>query len=54
MSCATPSFGKGSIYSSEAMGPTGGGSGQERIACWENSRRDGALMGSSPTCAPAH
>lgn len=54
MSYSIPSFCKGSIYSSEAMGLTEGGSGQEGIVCWENSRLDGALMGSSPTCAPAH
>lgn len=65
MSYSIPSFGKGTICSSvrtasltygssEALGLTEGGSGQEGIVCRKNARPDGALMGSSPTCASAH
>lgn len=51
MSYSIPSFCKGSI---RGDGADRGGSGQEDIVCWENSRLNGALMGSSPAWAPAH
>lgn len=44
MSYSIPSFGKGTICSSEALGLTEGGSGQEGIVCRENSRGSDGLQ----------